>query len=209
MCVVGVVGETAGPGRVVQGAAGQPAPIVGDDRVIGDEVVDQVDAAVGVTFAALRDQQHRPGAADLVVDGGAQNGQPAGRGGLGGHRSSGCRWSDRTGRTLMKIGEEAIPTDGIGEYSTRHRSVLIVAVDIRAHPDSSVGEIAERTGFAQSKVSGCIARLREAGAINTTTDPHDRRRLLVRPYRAHPNASHRSVRPPSTPPSPPRSAATT
>jgi DNA-binding MarR family transcriptional regulator len=84
------------------------------------------------------------------------------------------------GRTLMKIGEAAIPTDGVGRYSTSHRSVLIVATDIRAHPDSSVGEIAERTGFAQSKVSACIARLREAGAIEATTDPDDRRRLLVR-----------------------------
>lgn len=85
------------------------------------------------------------------------------------------------GRTLMKIGEEAIPTDGVGAHSTSHRSVLIVATDIRAHPDSSVGEIAERTGFPQSKVSACVARLREAGAIETAADPSDRRRLLVRP----------------------------
>jgi DNA-binding MarR family transcriptional regulator len=85
------------------------------------------------------------------------------------------------GRTLMKIGEEAIPTDGVGQHATSHRSVLIVATDIRAHPDSSVGEIAERTGFPQSKVSACIARLREAGAVETATDPNDRRRLLVRP----------------------------
>lgn len=85
------------------------------------------------------------------------------------------------GRTLMKIGEEAIPTDGVGRHSTSHRSVLIVATDVAAHPDSSVGEIAERTGFPQSKVSACVARLREAGAIDATTDPADRRRLLVRP----------------------------
>lgn len=85
------------------------------------------------------------------------------------------------GRTLMKIGEQAIPTDGIGRYSTSNRSVLIVASDIRAHPDSSVGEIAKRTGFVQSKVSACIARLREAGAIDAAADPNDRRRLLVRP----------------------------
>jgi len=85
------------------------------------------------------------------------------------------------GRTLMKIGEEAIPTDGVGPHSTSHRSVIIVAGDIGAHPDSSVGEIAERTGFPQSKVSACIARLREAGAIDTSTDPDDRRRMLVRP----------------------------
>jgi DNA-binding MarR family transcriptional regulator len=85
------------------------------------------------------------------------------------------------GRTLMKIGEEAIPTDGVGQYSTSHRSVLIVVSDVRAHPDSSVGEIAERTGFPQSKVSACVARLREAGAVDAAPDPDDRRRLLVRP----------------------------
>ena len=85
------------------------------------------------------------------------------------------------GRTLMKIGEEAIPTEGVGQYSTSHRSVLIVASDVRAHPGSSVGEIAERTGFPQSKVSACVARLREAGAVDTAPDPEDRRRSLVRP----------------------------
>lgn len=85
------------------------------------------------------------------------------------------------GRTLMKIGEEAIPADDVGRYATSHRSVLIVATDVGAHPGSSVGEIAERTGFPQSKVSACVARLREAGAIEAMTDPNDRRRLLVRP----------------------------
>ncbi|WP_433243614.1 MarR family winged helix-turn-helix transcriptional regulator [Streptosporangium sp. CA-135522] len=84
------------------------------------------------------------------------------------------------GRTLMKIGEEALPTEGLGAHSTSHRSVLIVASDIRDHPNSSVGEIATRTGFPQSQVSACVARLREAGSIVTAADPKDRRRLLVR-----------------------------
>ncbi|MFI6799186.1 MarR family transcriptional regulator [Streptosporangium canum] len=84
------------------------------------------------------------------------------------------------GRTLMKIGEEALPTEGLGEYSTSNRSVLVVASDIRENPDSSVGEIAARTGFPQSQVSACVARLREAGSIVTAADPKDRRRLLVR-----------------------------
>ncbi|MFD0783970.1 MarR family winged helix-turn-helix transcriptional regulator [Micromonospora azadirachtae] len=92
------------------------------------------------------------------------------------------------GRTLMKIGEDAIPTEGVGQHSTSQRSVLIVASDIRAHPGSSVGEIAERTGFPQSKVSACVARLREADAVDTAADPTDRRRLLVRPASA---VSHR------------------
>ncbi|WP_174555117.1 MarR family winged helix-turn-helix transcriptional regulator [Actinomadura hibisca] len=85
------------------------------------------------------------------------------------------------GRTLMKIGEEALPTEGIGRHSTSVRTVLIVAGDVRAHPGSAVGEIAARTGLPQSAVSGAVARLREAGAVSTDPDPRDRRRLLVRP----------------------------
>jgi DNA-binding MarR family transcriptional regulator len=84
------------------------------------------------------------------------------------------------GRTLMKIGEEAMPTEGLPEYSTSVRTVLIVASDILAHPDGAIGEIAARTGLPQSQVSGAVARLREAGSIVTAPDPRDRRRMLVR-----------------------------
>ncbi|WP_239513754.1 MarR family transcriptional regulator [Streptosporangium sp. 'caverna'] len=84
------------------------------------------------------------------------------------------------GRTLMKIGEEAMPTEGIGHHSTSVRTVLIVVSDLREHPDSSVGEIATRTGLPQSAVSAAVARLRETGSVVTMTDPRDRRRLLVR-----------------------------
>lgn len=84
------------------------------------------------------------------------------------------------GRTLMKIGEEAMPTEGLPRYSTSVRSVLIVASDIVEHPGITVGEIAARTGLPQSQVSGCVARLREAGAIVSEPDPADRRRVLIR-----------------------------
>ncbi|WP_433183653.1 MarR family transcriptional regulator [Actinoallomurus sp. CA-150999] len=84
------------------------------------------------------------------------------------------------GRTLMKIGEEAMPTEGLPEYSTSVRTVLIVASDIVAHPDSAIGEIAARTSLPQSQVSGAVARLREAGSIVAAPDPRDRRRMLVR-----------------------------
>jgi DNA-binding MarR family transcriptional regulator len=85
------------------------------------------------------------------------------------------------GRTLMKIGEEALPTDGIGDQPTGARTVLIVVSDVRAYPGSAVGEIAARTGLPQSAVSGAVARLRTVGAIVTEPDPGDRRRLLIRP----------------------------
>lgn len=83
------------------------------------------------------------------------------------------------GRTLMKIGEDAMPTEGLPEYTTSVRSVLIVALDVFEHPGSSVTDITARTGFPQSHVSGAVARLREGGAIVTEPDPKDRRRTLI------------------------------
>lgn len=86
------------------------------------------------------------------------------------------------GRTLMKIGEDALPQPpgGAARYAGSTRTVLIVASDIATHPDSAVGEIAARTGLPQSQVSTAVARLKEAGSVQTEPDPEDRRRMLVR-----------------------------
>ncbi len=86
------------------------------------------------------------------------------------------------GRALMKLGEEALPEPpgGSGQYAGSTRSVVIVAGDIAAHPDTTVGETAQRTGLPQSQVSGAVARLREVGSVETAPDPADRRRTLVR-----------------------------
>ncbi|NDU76638.1 MarR family transcriptional regulator [Actinomadura sp. DSM 109109] len=81
----------------------------------------------------------------------------------------------------MKIGEEALPAEGIGRHSTSVRTVLIVASDVHGHPGSAVGEIAARTGLPQSAVSAAVARLREAGAVVAEPDPDDRRRVRVHP----------------------------
>ncbi|MEU4403179.1 MarR family transcriptional regulator [Streptosporangium sp. NPDC023963] len=85
------------------------------------------------------------------------------------------------GRTLMKIGEEALPTEGLGDQPGSVRTVLIVVSDVRTHPGSAIGEIVTRTGLPQSAVSAAVARLREAGAIVTEPDARDRRRLIVQP----------------------------
>jgi hypothetical protein len=82
------------------------------------------------------------------------------------------------GRKLMKLGEDAIPPSGFRRMPTSVRSVLL---DVYEHPGSSVSEITARTGFPQSHVSASVARLREAGALITTTDPTDRRRTLAAP----------------------------
>ncbi|MUN35618.1 MarR family transcriptional regulator [Actinomadura litoris] len=83
------------------------------------------------------------------------------------------------GRALMKVGEEAMPAARGGERGGT-RAVLIVLSDVVEHPDTAVGEIAERTGLPQSQVSMAVARLREAGSVVTAPDPADRRRSLVR-----------------------------
>jgi DNA-binding MarR family transcriptional regulator len=84
------------------------------------------------------------------------------------------------GRTLMKIGEEAMPSEGIGEHTTSVRTVLTVVSDLRGNSGTTVGEIATRTGLPQSAVSASIARLRSVGAVITETDPKDRRRTIIK-----------------------------
>ncbi len=81
------------------------------------------------------------------------------------------------GRKLMKIAEEALPKPPTGGPPT---SVRMILIDVAEHPDSSVGEIASRTGFPQSHVSASVARLRELGALVTSIDSRDRRRTLTR-----------------------------
>jgi DNA-binding MarR family transcriptional regulator len=82
------------------------------------------------------------------------------------------------GRRLMKIAEESMPA-GDDDLPASVRSVLL---DVVAHPNSSIGEIVERTGFPQSHVSASVARLRAiAAALETVPDPDDKRRTLVRP----------------------------
>jgi DNA-binding IclR family transcriptional regulator len=41
----------------------------------------------------------------------------------------------------------------------------MVLIDVSEHADSSIGEIAARTGFPQSHVSASVARLRELGTL--------------------------------------------
>ncbi|MFI7012333.1 MarR family transcriptional regulator [Streptomyces sp. NPDC050145] len=88
------------------------------------------------------------------------------------------------GRTLMKIGEEALPEPtlgtGTGTFRGGTRAVLVVLSDVYAHDDTTVGAIASRTGLPQSQVSGAVARLKESGSIETAPDPADGRRQLIR-----------------------------
>ncbi|MFB6893032.1 MarR family transcriptional regulator [Kitasatospora sp. NPDC056327] len=96
------------------------------------------------------------------------------------------------GRTLMKIGEQAMPEPETGSRGSV-RAVLVTLGEIVANPGTTVGEIAARTGLPQSQVSTAVARLVEAGSVETEPDPADRRRRLVRPA-AEPSARVAEVR---------------
>jgi hypothetical protein len=89
------------------------------------------------------------------------------------------------GRRLTKLGEEAMRPFGGSPSRPGRRLVLI---DALAFPDSSVGEIATRTGLPQSYVSGMVAKLRDLGILETRADPADRRRTLVKGSGSKPNA---------------------
>jgi DNA-binding MarR family transcriptional regulator len=56
---------------------------------------------------------------------------------------------------------------------------VAIAEDIAHHETASVGEIAARTGLAQSLVSRTVAKLHEAGVVVTERDPDDGRRVLI------------------------------
>ncbi|MFJ6482455.1 MULTISPECIES: MarR family transcriptional regulator [unclassified Streptomyces] len=96
------------------------------------------------------------------------------------------------GRALMKIGEQAMPQPKSGPPGAV-RSVVVVLGDVVSHPGTTVGQIAARTGLPQSQVSTAVARLEEAGSVDTEPDPADRRRRLIRPA-AEPSARVAEVR---------------
>jgi DNA-binding MarR family transcriptional regulator len=56
----------------------------------------------------------------------------------------------------------------------------MMLIDVSENPDSSIGEITDRTGFPQSHVSAAVSRPRALGALTTSVDERDRRRTLVR-----------------------------
>ena len=87
------------------------------------------------------------------------------------------------GRQLTKIGEEVLRGSKAQAMPTGPSLVLR---DVFAHPDSSITDVTARTGLPQSYVSESVARLRDQGIVETSADPADGRRTLVRVTAAHP-----------------------
>lgn len=56
---------------------------------------------------------------------------------------------------------------------------LAVIEDVAHHDQASIGEIAERTGLAQSLVSKTVAALLHSGILRKAPDPADGRRALI------------------------------
>jgi len=87
------------------------------------------------------------------------------------------------GRQLSRIGEEVMRGSRAPGMPTGPSLVLR---DVFAHPDSSISDVTARTCLPQSYVSESVARLRDQGIVETSADPSDGRRTLVRVIPDHP-----------------------
>jgi DNA-binding MarR family transcriptional regulator len=82
----------------------------------------------------------------------------------------------RLARVLLNIAVAATANPGERPVSA---STIAIVEDVCEHASSSISQIAERTGLAQSLVSGTVARLSKAGVFIVEQDSTDRRRVLV------------------------------
>lgn len=83
----------------------------------------------------------------------------------------------RLGRRLIELSRSVTSQGGDPGLTPGELAVL---EDVLRHPNSTVSEIQARTGFVQSHVSACVAKLRERGSVRTSPDPTDGRRTRVR-----------------------------
>ncbi|MGH3623056.1 MAG: MarR family winged helix-turn-helix transcriptional regulator [Sciscionella sp.] len=83
----------------------------------------------------------------------------------------------RLGKRLIELSRQVTGEPGDLTLTPGEAAVL---EDVITHPDSSVSEIGQRTGFVQSHVSTSVARLKKRGLITTASDLADGRRTRVR-----------------------------
>jgi len=82
----------------------------------------------------------------------------------------------RVARLLREVALDATADPGETPVSAGD---VAIAEDIAHHDKASVGEIAARTGLAQSLVSRTVAKLHDARVVVTERDPGDGRRVLI------------------------------
>ncbi|WP_345598283.1 methyltransferase domain-containing protein, partial [Streptomyces marokkonensis] len=93
-------------------------------------------------------------------------------------------------RKLMRIGEDALPDPtGMRQLSPGVRHVM---TDVFEHPDTSITEIANRTGFPASHVETSVATLRDRGAVTTAAAPDGQ--TVVRAAARHRTAGRAAAR---------------
>ncbi|GHH30965.1 methyltransferase domain-containing protein [Streptomyces rubradiris] len=93
-------------------------------------------------------------------------------------------------RKLLRIGEDALPDPtGVRQLSPGVRHVM---TDVFEHPDTSVTEIANRTGFPASHVETSVATLRDRGAVTTAAAPDGQ--TVVRAAARHRSAGRAAAR---------------
>jgi DNA-binding MarR family transcriptional regulator len=79
------------------------------------------------------------------------------------------------GRRLAEI---ALADMGAGELDLTPGEFLVLQ-DLFLNGHSAIGDIAARTGLAQSRVSTCVRSFAERGWAVTSADPADKRKTLV------------------------------
>jgi DNA-binding MarR family transcriptional regulator len=79
-------------------------------------------------------------------------------------------------RALRQIATEATSNRGEGTVSAGD---LAIAEDIAHNNGTSIAQIVQRTGLAQSQVSKTVAAMRDAGVLDVVPDPVDGRRVSI------------------------------
>ncbi|WP_255949564.1 helix-turn-helix domain-containing protein [Streptomyces odontomachi] len=83
----------------------------------------------------------------------------------------------RLGKRLIELSSQVTGESGDLSLTPGEAAAL---EDVIKHPDSSISEIQQRTGFVQSHVSASVSRLRKRGLVQASPDPHDGRRTRIR-----------------------------
>lgn len=79
-------------------------------------------------------------------------------------------------RVLREIAASTSVCSGDQQMSA---GMVTIVQDVTAHSGSAIGDIADRTGLAQSFVSKTVVRLCDRGVFEVSQDPRDGRRTLV------------------------------
>lgn len=82
----------------------------------------------------------------------------------------------RLARTLREVALRATGNTGEDRVNAGELAVL---EDVARHPGSTVRDVTDRTGLAQSLVSRITRAMADAGALTIDADPQDRRRVRI------------------------------